>query len=133
MNKTKKKCIFAILGLCMLMMTAASVNADEDDIPVILDRVEIDPDAIAENVTDDYTVTGEEPNLIAPSPNTDEEPNLISPSTDTDEEPLIIAPMDIKQNEDVLSGDNAFTAGLILVIGISGIAGLAVALVIFKK
>ena len=133
MNKTKKSCIFAILSLFVLMMTAASVNADEADEPSILDRVDIDPAVIDENVADDYTITGEEPNLIAPNPDTDVEPNLISPSSETDEEPLVIAPRDIKQSEDTLIGDNAFTAGLILTIGISGIVGLAVALVIFKK
>ena len=51
MNKNKKSCIFALLGLFVLMMTAVSVNADE------------------------------EPNLIAPNPNTDQEPNLIAPIT----------------------------------------------------
>ena len=60
MNKTKKKCIFAILGLFVLMMTTASVNADEDDVPSILDRMDIDPNTIAENETDDSTSTGEE-------------------------------------------------------------------------
>ena len=103
MNKTKKKCIFALLSLFVLMMTAASVNADED------------------------------PNLIAPNPNTDQEPNLIAPSPNTDEEPLVIAPRDIKQSEDTLSGDNAFTTNLILVLGISGVVGLAAVLIIFKK
>ena len=77
MNKTKKNCIFALLGLFVLMMTAASVNADE------------------------------EPNLIAPR--------------------------DILGNKDASSGDNNFTTGLILVIGIAGIASLAAALIIFKK
>ena len=62
-----------------------------------------------------------------------EGPNLISPSNGTDEEPLIIAPRDIKENEDVLSGDNPFSTSLILVIGIAGIASLAAALIIFKK
>jgi len=104
MNKTKKSCIFALLGLFVLMMTAVSVNADE------------------------------EPNLIAPSTNnTDQEPNLIAPSPNTDEEPLVIAPRDIKQSEDTLSGNNAITTGFILVIGISGVVGLAAALIIFKK
>ena len=120
MNKTKKSCILALLGLFVLMMTAVSVSANEDNEPSVLDRVDIDPDTFAENMTDDSTSTGEEPNLIAPSPN-------------TDEEPLIIAPRDIKQNEDVLSEDNAFITGLLLVIGISGVAGLVIALSIFKK
>lgn len=87
MNKTKKNFIFALVGLFVLMMTAASVSANE------------------------------EPNLIAPSPNTDQEPNLIAPSP----------------NKDALSGDNAFTTGLILAIGILGVAGLAGALIFFKK
>ena len=114
-------------------MTAASVNADENEVPVVLDRVDVDSDVIAENVSDDSIITGAEPNLIAPNPNGDEEPNLISPSSDEDLGPLIIAPMDTMENEDVLSGDNAYTAGLILVIGISGIVGLVAGLVIFKK
>ena len=120
MNKTKKKCIFVLLGFLVLMMTAASVNADEDGVPSILDRIDIDPNTIAENETDDSISTGEEPNLISPSPN-------------IDEESLIIAPRDIKQNENALSGDNTFTTGLILIIGISGIAGLAAALIILKN
>ena len=133
MNKTKKNCIFALLGLFVLMMTAASVSADEDVEPGILDRLDVDPDAFTENMTDDSASTYDEPNLIAPSPDSDEEPNLITPSPNTDEEPLIIAPMDSMENEDALLGDNAFTAGLILVIGISGFVSLAIALVIFKK
>ena len=120
MNKTKKSCIFALLGLFVLMMMVVSVSADEDDEPGILDRVDIDPDTFAENETDDFTTTDDEPNLIAPSP-------------DIGEEPLIIAPGNTMENEDVLSGDNAFTAGLILVIGIMGVVGLAVALIIFKN
>jgi hypothetical protein len=103
MNKTKKNFILALVGLFVLMMTAASVSANE------------------------------EPNLITPSPDTNEEPNLIAPSSDTNDEPLIIAPGEAMENKDTLSGDNAFTTGLILVIGISGIAGLAAALIIFKK
>jgi hypothetical protein len=133
MNKNKKKCIIAIASLFVLMMTAASVNADENDEPGILDRLDVDPDAFAENMTDDSTSTYDEPNLIAPSPVSDEEPNLITPSPNTYEEPLIIAPMDSMKNEDALLGDNALTAGLILVIGISGFVSLAIALVIFKK
>ena len=120
MNKNKKKCILAIASLFLLIMTAVSVSADEDDETGVLDRVDVNPDTFAENVTDDSTSTGEEPNLIAPSP-------------DTNEEPLIIAPMDTTENEEALSEDNAFTTGLILVIGISAIAGLAIALIIFKK
>jgi hypothetical protein len=103
MNKTKKNFIFALVGLSILMMTAASVSADA------------------------------EPNLIAPNPNTTEDPNLIAPSPDTNEEPNLIAPRDILGNKDASSGDNNFTTGLILVIGIAGIAGLAAALIIFKK
>jgi len=133
MNKNKKKCIIAITSLFVLMMTAASVNADENDEPGILERLDIDPDAFPENMTDDYTSTDGEPNLIAPSPDSEEEPNLIAPNLESDEEPLIIASRDIKQNEDALIGENAFTAGLILVIGISGFVSLAIALVIFKK
>ncbi len=120
MSKNKKKCIIAIASLFVLMMTAASVNADENDEPGILDRLDVDTDTFAENMTDDST-------------SIDEEPNLIAPSLDSDEEPLIIAPMNSMKNEDVLLGENAFTAGLILVIGISGFVSLAIALVIFKK
>jgi hypothetical protein len=103
MNKTKKNFIFALVGLSILMMTAASVSADE------------------------------EPILIAPNPNTTEDPNLIAPSPDTNEEPNLIAPRDILGNKDASSGDNNFTTGLFLVIGIAGIASLAAGLVIFKK
>lgn len=133
MSKNKKKCIIAIASLFVLMMTVASVNADENDEPGILDREDIDSDTFVEYETDDYTSTDEEPNLIAPGPDSDEEPNLIAPSSNTDEEPLIIAPMDSMKNEEALLGDNALTAGLILVIGISGFVSLAIALVIFKK
>jgi hypothetical protein len=133
MNKTKKNCIFALLGLFVLMMTAASVSADENDEPGILDRLDVDPDAFAENMIDDSTSTDDEPNLIAPGPDSDEEPNLISPNPNADKEPLIIAPGNTMEKEDVLSGENNLTTGLILVIGISGIAGLAIALIIFKK
>jgi len=101
-------------------MTAVSVSANEEDEPGILDRVDIDIDAFAVNEIDDSTTTDEEPNLIAPNP-------------DADEEPLIIAPGDSMENDDALSGDNGFTTGLIIAIGISGVASLATALIIFKK
>ena len=103
MNKTKKNFILALVSLFMLMMTAASVSADD------------------------------EPNLIAPSPDTNEDPNLITPNPGTDEEPLVIAPRDVKENENALFGDNTITTGLIVVIGIAGITGLVAALIIFKK
>ena len=133
MNKTKKSCILAVLSLFMLMVTAASVNADENEIPVVLNRTDVASDVVAENVEDDSTITGAEPNLIASNPNSDEEPNLISPSPNEDLGPLIIAPMDTLENEDKSSADNAYTAGLVLVIGISGIIGLVAGVVIFKK
>jgi hypothetical protein len=116
MNKNKKNFIFALVGLSVLMMAASSVSANEE------------PNLIAPSPD-----TSQEPNLIAPSPNTGQESNLIAPSPDTNEQPLIIAPRDVKENKDALSGDNAFSAGIILVIGTAGIAGLAAALIIFKK
>ena len=133
MNKTKKSCILAVLSLFVLMMTAASVNADENDEPGILDRTYVASDIVVENVSDDSAITGAEPNLIAPSPNTDEEISLISPSSDEDLGPLIIAPINTMENEDESSADNTYTAGLILVIGISGIVGLVAGVIIFKK
>ncbi len=132
MNKTKKSCVLALLSLFVLMMTAASVNADENEVPVVLDRVDTASDVIDENMSDDSTITGEEPNLIAPNPKGDE-PNLISPSSDEDLGPLIIAPMETMENEEASSADNPYIAGLILVIGISGIVGLVAGLIIFKK
>ena len=120
MNKNKKKCILAIAGLFLLIITAASVSADEDDEPGILDRDDINLDTFDENETND-------------SDSIDDELNLIAPSPDNDLEPLIIAPMDTTENEEALSEDNAFTTGLILVVGISAVAGLAIALIIFKK
>jgi len=49
MNKTKKNYILALVSLFVLMMTEASVNADD------------------------------EPNLISPGPNDEEEPLIIAP------------------------------------------------------
>ena len=120
MNKTKKNCILVLLSLFVLMMTEASVSANEDDEPGILDRVDTDPEESNENE-------------IYDSPSIADEPNLISPKTDTDLGPLIIAPGEGIENADISSGDNNFTADLILVIGISGFAGLVAALIIFKK
>ena len=117
MNKTKKICMIGLVGLFVLMMTAASVSADDEDEPGVLDRVDIDHDAFAGNETDEPVSTGDEPNLIAPGP-------------DADEEPLIIAPGPM-ENEDASSADN--TTGLILVTGITGAAGLAAAVIILKK
>ena len=120
MNKNKIKGLIAIAGIFILMMTAASVSANEDDEPGILDRVDTDPEESNENE-------------IYDSPSIADEPNLISPGTDTDLGPLIIAPGEGIENADISSGDNNFTADLILVIGISGFAGLVAALIIFKK
>lgn len=119
MNKTKKNCILVLLSLFVMMMTAASVSANEDDEPGILDRVDTDPKEFNENETYDSTSI--------------EEPNLISPGPDTDQGLLIITPGKEIENADISSGDNNYTTDLILVIGISGFAGLVAALIIFKK
>ena len=120
MNKTKKKCIFVLLGLFVLMMTVSSVNADEDNLTDILEREDVDADAIVEDVVYNDSLTGEEPILI-------------SPNSNTDEEPLVIATLDSEQNDSNLSEENALDAGLILLLVISGIVALAVALIVFKK
>ena len=112
MNKTKKKCIFVLLGLFVLMMTVSSVNADEDNLTDILEREDVDADAIVEDVVYNDSLTGEEPILI-------------SPNSNTDEEPLVIATLDSEQNDSNLSEENALDAGLIILLGISGIVGLA--------
>ena len=71
MNKTKKKCIYALLCLFVLMMTAASVNAEGTDEGVIPWTEETPADySVLNDLTDDL--------LISPSP----EPILIAPGTD---------------------------------------------------
>ena len=112
MNKTKKKCIFALLGLFVLLMMASSVNADEDDLTDILEREDADADAVVEDVIYSDSLTGEEPILISPNPN-------------IDEEALVITTLDSEQNDNNLSEENALDAGLIILLGISGIVGLA--------
>jgi len=120
MIKTKQKYILALVGLLVLMMTAASVSANEDDEPKILDRVDKDINEFDENEIIDTT-------------SIDETPNLISPSPDIEGEPLIISPGDLIENEDSSSQENAFTTGLIIAIGVLGFASLSVVLIIFKK
>ena len=102
------------------MMTAASVSANEDDEPKILDRADKDINEFNENEIIDTTSIGETPNLISPSP-------------DIEGEPLIISPGDLIENEGSSSQENTFTTGLIIAIGVLGFASLSVVLIIFKK
>lgn len=113
----KKNCIIGLVGLFVLMMTAASVCANEDE-PSVLDRTESGSDEFVDNPTDDSSSSDEEPNLISPSPN-------------DDLEPLIIAQMDETSSQDELSKDNNNT--IVFVAGIVGFVGLATALIIIKK
>jgi hypothetical protein len=113
--RNKKNCIIGLVGLFVLMMTAASVSANEDE-PGILDRAESNSDELVENQTDSSS---------------DEEPNLISPSSNDDLGPLIIAPMDETSSQDELSEDNNIT--IVFVAGIVGFVALATALIIIKK
>ena len=113
--RNKKNCIIGLVGLFVLMMTAASVCANEDE-PGILDRAESNSDELVENQTDSSS---------------DEEPNLISPSSNDDLGPLIIAPMDETSSQDELSEDNNIT--IVFVAGIVGFVALATALIIIKK
>ena len=113
--RNKKNCIIGLVGLFVLMMTAASVCANEDE-PGILDRAESNSDELVENQTDSSS---------------DEEPNLISPSSNDDLGPLIIAPMDETGSQDELSEDNNIT--IVFVAGIVGFVALATALIIIKK
>ena len=113
----KKNCIIGLVGLFVLMMTAASVSANEDE-PVLLDRAEPASDEFVDDQTND-------------SGSSDEEPNLISPSPDDDLGPLIIAPMDETGSQDELTEGNNIT--IVFVAGIVGFVGLATALIIIKK
>ena len=113
----KKNCIIGLVGLFVLMMTAATVSANEDE-PVLLDRVESASDEFVDDQTDNLS-------------SSDEEPNLISPSPDDDLGPLIIAPMDETGSQDESSKDN--TISIVFVAGIVGFVGLAAALIIIKK
>ncbi|PNX46224.1 MAG: hypothetical protein BV457_08070 [Thermoplasmata archaeon M9B1D] len=115
--RNKKNCIIGLVGLFVLMMTAASVCADEDE-PGILDRAESGSDELVDNPTDDSSPSDEEPNLISPSPN-------------DDLGPLIIAPMDETSSQDESSEDNNIT--IVFVAGIVGFVTLATALIIIKK
>ena len=115
--RNKKNCIIGLVGLFVLMMTAASVCANEDE-PSILDRSESNSDELVDNQTDDSSSSDEEPNLISPSPN-------------DDLGPLIIAPMDETGSQDELSEDNNIT--IVFVAGIVGFVALATALIIIKK
>jgi len=114
MNKSKKF-IIGILSLSMLMMMAASVSADEEE-PGVLDRTEEDSNAINEDDMVD-TSTEDEPNLIAPSPETGEG--------------SLIAQIDTTENKDTSSKSG--TTNVIIVIGIAGAVGLATALIIIKN
>jgi hypothetical protein len=120
MIKTKQKYILALVGLLVLMTTAASVSANEDDEPKILDRADIEINEFDENGIIDTTSIGETPNLISPSP-------------ETDGEPLVISPGGVIENEDSSSQDNAFTTGIVIAIGVLGFASLSVVLIILKK
>ena len=115
--RNKKNCIIGLACLFVLMMTAASVCANEDE-PSILDRAESNYDELVENQTDDSSSSDEEPNLISPSPN-------------DDLGPLIIAPMDETGSQDELSEDNNIT--IVFVAGIIGFVALATGLIIIKK
>lgn len=118
MNKTKKNCIIGLVSLFVLMMTAASVSANEEDEPYLIEREKIDPDELV----------GDETGEIG---STEEEPNLISPSPENDEDPLIIASMDTIGIKDRSYVDN--TTPAVFVAGIVGFVGLATTLIIIKK
>ena len=111
----KKNCILLLVGLFVLMMTAASVSANEENEPGALGRENANPDV---SIGDETSSTDEEPNLIAPGP-------------DADEEPLIIAPMDSIENKDASSEGNS--TAIIFVAGIVGAVVLITALIILKK
>lgn len=115
MIKNKKNCIIVLVGLFALMMTAATVSANEDE-PGALDRTH--SDEFDENHKDNSISSDEEPNLISPNP----EDNL---------GPLIIAPMEETGSQDELSEDN--TVPIVFVAGIVGFVGLATALIVIKK
>ena len=116
MNKNKNY-IIGLVGLFVLMMTAATVSANEDE-PVLLDRAESASDELVDNQTDNLS-------------SSDEEPNLISPSPDDNLGPLIISQMDETGSQDKLSEDNNMT--IVFVAGIVGFVGLATALIVIKK
>jgi len=119
MNKIKKNCLFAMVGLSVLMMTAVSVSASDEDEPGVLERDEFDLDDYDWNQTDDSNSTGDEPNLISPSP-------------DEDLGSLIAAPESELENEEESSGDNGLNTVLIFAVGITGVVGVA-GLIIYKK
>ena len=131
MNKMEKNCILILATLFMLMITAASVNADEEDESGILDRTVNDSVTIIEEGIDESTTTDEEPNLIASNPN--EEPLVIAPNPEFEEEPLIIAPGESIENNDELSESSAVNSTLIITVGITGFVVIAGALIVFKK
>ena len=119
MNKDKIKGVIAIAGLFMLMMTAASVSADPDDEPGVIDR---ETTILYDDSSDngyDITASGDEPNLISPNPD------------DGDLGPLILAPEDNLDNKD--DSSEIFTSNFFIVVGLSGFAGLALGLVIFGR
>jgi hypothetical protein len=115
--RNKKNYIIGLVGLFVLMMTAASVCANEDE-PGILDRAESNSDELVNDQTNDSSSSDEESNLISPNPN-------------DDLGPLIIAPMDDTGSQGELSEDNDIT--IVFVAGIVGFVALATALIIIKK
>ena len=119
MNKMKKNCLFALVGLSVLMMTAASVSARDDDEPEVVDIGEFDLEDYDWNQTGNSEVT-------------DDEPNLISPGPDEDLGPLIVAPESKLEDEEESDESLGFDSVLILGVGIIGVVGVG-ALIIYKK
>lgn len=118
MNKNKINGLLAIAGIFMLMITAASVNAGSDDEPGVLDRESILYDDSSDSVNGDMI--------------SDEVPNLISPGPDNDDlEDWVIAPAGSQEKQEQSS--NVFTSDFMLVLVISGVVGLVLGLMIFKR
>ena len=117
MNKDKIKGLITIAGFFMLMMTAASVSADPDDEPGVMDREAIEYDDSGDGY--DITTSGDEPNLISPNPD------------DGDLGPLLLAPGDNLENKE--DSSKIFTFNFLLVVGLSVFARLSLGLIIFGR
>ena len=121
MNKTKKNVISAILVLFVLMMTAASVNAEETDEGIIprTDESLVD-DSVSNDLTDDL--------VISPNP----EPILIEPGTDLiyeavgETDNLIISD---KTDEHSVISTMAIPAFIIIAV----IVGISISIVLIKR
>lgn len=118
MNKDKIKGVITIVGFFILMMTAVSVSADGNDEPGLIDR-------------DDFIGVDDDSGYIDSA--SVDEPYLISPNNegDVDFENLILSPDDDIGKEN--NSSDIFTSNFLIVLGLSGFAGLAFGLIIFRK